>query len=395
MNLISNIFIKLKVNYLYIILSLCLVSSSLAVIPMGLVIYSTGILIGIIYIFRKRLYFQNKVFVFFLIISYLSSIIGGLWDYRIFVFTALFIFVTPIFNSKNVFIFRLKYILYSLSIFPVIALVSLYCYFAGINMMSLNDGDVSWDFSALFWHSMWLGAANGLSNIVLLWLLTKRTNKTLQIILILWLLSSVFLSIVSGSRSALLASVIAMSYLIYLKTTDLKKLIKYILIIGSILIVSIPFYYNYAGRMLAKMEYQEVEGETSRANIFKMRILDFKDSPIIGVGFAVGRHAESGKKEIGRMESGSGWFSIVSQTGIIGLLTVLFIIYSAYIRVRRFIKKDSILQLLISIFLYLCLHSLFEGYILTSGYYLCILFWGILGLLYVYPTNIKKRFIKK
>jgi O-Antigen ligase. len=366
-----------------------MISSAFAVIPMGQAIYSTGILRGIVYILRCKCNFRNNAFVLFLIICYLSSLHAGLWDYRIFVFTGLFLFITPIFTSKRIFIFRLKYIVYSLYMFPIVALISLYCYFKGINMMSLVEGDVSWDFSALFWHSMWLGAANGLSNIVLLWMIYKSSNKVWQVILILWLLCSIFLSVVSGSRSALFASLIAMSYLIYLKTINFKKLIQYIIIIGSILFVTIPFYYNYADRMVAKMEYQKENGETSRDEAFAMRVRDFKDSPIIGVGFAVGHHLETGKKEIGRMESGSGWLSVLSQTGILGSLVVIYVLFFAYKSVRKRIKTDLLLQLIVPVILFICVHSVFEGYILTAGYYMCIFFWGILGLLSVYPMYAK------
>jgi hypothetical protein len=384
MNNTFSFFIK---NIFYFILALCLISSSIAIIPMGLVFYSLGILMGIIYILKNKYSLNNVAFIVILSICYLSSILSGMWDYRIFVFTALFIFITPIFNSKRIFIFRLKYILFSLYIFPIIALVSLYCYFTGVNMMSLNEGDVSWDFSALFGHSMWLGAANGLSNIVLLWQIYKSKNKVWQIVLIIWLFSSIFLSVVSGSRSAFLSSLIAMSFLSYLKTTNLKRKIQSIIVIGVFVFVTYPFYYKYAGRMLAKMEYQKEKGETSRASSFKMRTLDFQESPIIGVGFAVGRHVESRKKKIGRMESGSGWLSILSQTGILGFIAILAVVLGACYRVRKYLKKDYYLQLLVPVFIFLAIHSLFEGYILTPGYYLCVLFWGILGLLYVYPIN--------
>lgn len=139
--------------------------------------------------------------------------------------------------------------------------------------------------------------------------------------------------------------------------------------------------------MVAKFERQAEYGVNSRASLFSNRLLDFEDSPILGVGFAVGYRG--GVKQIGRMESGSGWFSIVCQTGLVGLFIVLYILYKALKRNIKRVKHDDYLKLIVPVFVFLCAHSFFEGYILTSGYYLCILFWGILGILAVYPKYAK------
>ena len=93
---------------------------------------------------------------------------------------------------------------------------------------------------------------------------------------------------------------------------------------------------------------------------------------------------DTGDWEVGRMESGSGWLSILSQTGLLGFFVMAVIIFKIIQRIRRSISFHGQFQLLSAIWIYLLLHSCFEGYILTPGYYLCVLFWGILGLLYSY-----------
>ena len=89
----------------------------------------------------------------------------------------------------------------------------------------------------------------------------------------------------------------------------------------------------------------------------------FKETPIWGVGFAVSYNA-LGEKKIGRMESGSGWLSILFQTGLLGF-SVMLLILCGLRKVMIYIWKDYELLLYLFAFVYLCLHSLFEGYILA------------------------------
>ncbi|MFI3320918.1 MAG: O-antigen ligase family protein [Rikenellaceae bacterium] len=301
------------------------------------------------------------------------------------------LFVSPIISSRKAFEIRKKYIKYSLFVFPILSVINLYCYYAGINMMSLDERDVSWDFSAIFWHSMWLGAASGLANIVIFWMQQQPVGNIRKVFYTVWLLISIFLSVVSASRSALVASLIAITYIIYIKSNNIKKLLRYLILILGIVTLTFPFYKKSATRIMNKVEYQQNIGENSRQRAIEARLLDFYESPIFGVGFAVGRDFRTGLKQIGQMESGSGWFSILCQCGLVGFFVIISILLQAYFRVKNKIREDSFLLLLVSILLYQCAHSLFEGYILTSGYYMCILFWGILSLLYVYPIENSKN----
>lgn len=386
MNLIKYISLNFKKNAIYYLLAFCMISSAIAVIPFGLQLYALGVTIGLFLTIRGTIRFSDNAFLLFLLLCYISTMVSGLWDYRIFIFTGIILFMSPILSSSRNFRMRARYLEYSLYVFPIVSLISLYCYFAGINMMS-STGDVSWDFSALFYHSMWLGAANGLSNVVLMWLISQSKDNLHKVLLSMWLLASIFLSVVSGSRAALAASLIAMFYMIYITSPNIKKLSKSIVLSMAILFTTYPLYYGYADRILSKFEYQKENNTTSRDGVFEMRRLDFIASPIIGVGFSVGHHPKDRTLVLGRIESGSGWLSVVCQIGLLGILVLLYIVIKSYMRVRRMIRRDRFLQLLCPVFLFLSAHSCFEGYILTSGYYLCILFWGILSILYTYPIK--------
>lgn len=352
-------------------------------IPNGIVFYLLGISVCFVYAMvnrKNRAGGKPMLFWLFLAACYCASIANSVFDYRLFVFTFVVITCSPILYSEKIFMFREKYLRCCLQAFPVISIICLFCYFKGINMMSYEDGDVSWDFSAIFPHSMWLGAAVGISNVVCLWNIFNTKKKIIQIFWIAVLLQSVYLSVVSASRSALLASLLSMGMLVFLNVKNIKKLIKYAILISVLVSLSFPVYYRNSQRMQNKIENSDGQ-YGSRTGIFDDGFAHFKEQPLLGSGFAVAYR--DGHRYVGRLESGSGWLSILFQTGLFGF-TVILLILKKMKRTIVGIRHDRNLQFFFFPFLFLCMHSLFEGYILTSGYYLCLLFWTLLSYLYTY-----------
>lgn len=378
----------LKKSSLFILLSFCLVASAIVVIPNGVMYY----LIGLAVIFFTSLRFNSgkhkgrDLYIMFLLACFLSSIINDVYNYRLLVFALTLFACTPITMSERIVRFRTRYLFFSLLIFPIISVISLYCYFVGFNCFSPEEGDVSWDFSAIFPHPMWLAAAVGLANTVILWLVLLSKKTVVRYSFLVLLLLSLFLSVVAASRSALVASLISMGVLLLIKSTSVKKLIVNITVTTALLLILFPIYYEYSGRIQNKMEYSADYKYGSRQEHFYYGFEHLKDSPIVGSGFATAYYGN--RKVVGRLESGSGWLSILFQTGIIGSSIMLSLLYRLR-RLRKYIKTNKRLQLYFSCFIFLCFHSCFEGYILTSGYYLCILFWMLLGLLDVYPKYAK------
>lgn len=382
---------EIKENIIFILLAFSLLASSIVFIPFKMPIYSAGLLyIALFSIINKKKSDSGNIFILFYIACILSSIINTVFDYRLFLFGIVIIFLTPVTFSYRIMKFREKYIYYTLMCFPIISIASLYCYYAGINMMAREEGDVSWDFSAFFPHSMWLAAAIGLANTTLIWLVIKSQTIKNKILYIIILLSSIYISVIAASRSALVASLISIIFLLYISGKENKKLLKYMIISCAFLFISYPYYEKSSLRMQAKIEKGRESGNTygSREALFTEGFKYFKKAPVFGTGFAT--KYVNGKKIVGRFESGSGWLSILFQTGIFGFSIILVILFRLK-RTFKYIKTDDNLQLFSGAFLFLCLHSLFEGYILTSGYYLCIIFWALLGYLYSVPYYYKLK----
>lgn len=368
-------------------MAFCLIASAIVVIPNGLLFYMCGlaILFGYAVINNGGINHERNLYVLFVGVCILSSTVNLVFDQRLFVFILTLVACTPMTLSSKIIRFRNKYLFYSLMVFPVISVISLYCYVAGINYFLPEESDVSWDFSALFPHPMWLAAAVGLGNSVILWSIFEVKNKILKLALLGLLLLSLFLSVVAASRSALSASLLSLCIIIYLKSKNFGAFLKYILIVVVIVGVTFPYYYKNSGRMQAKIEYSKEQKYGSRELHFTSGFEHLADEPVLGSGFATAYYGD--KKVVGRLESGSGWLSILFQTGFAGFLVVLAIL----VRLKKnfkYAKSNHRLQLYIGCFCFLCFHSCFEGYILTSGYYLCIVFWMLLGVLDVYPRYI-------
>lgn len=369
---------------LFVFLTFCLLASSSPLIPNGLSFYLIGILCCFIYCIRFCKGAKGaKLFCGLLVACYLASLVNSIFDYRLFVFTFVIITCSPILYSEKIYIFREKYLKCCLYAFPLISIICLFCYFRGINMMSPEDGDVSWDFSAIFPHSMWLGAAVGISNVVCLWNILNCKKKISQILWTCVLLQSIYLSVVSASRSALVASLTTMFILILFNVKNIWKFLKYAIVVAVIGTMAFPVFYNNSQRMQNKIEGSE-GAYGSRTGIFSDGFKHFEEQPIFGCGFAVSYR--DGHRDVGRLESGSGWLSILFQTGICGFTFMAFILYNVKKKVKN-IRKDRILQFYLFPFIFLCLHSFFEGYLLTSGYYLCLLFWTLLSYLYTYHVT--------
>lgn len=339
---------------LFVFLTFCLLASSSPLIPNGLSFYLIGILCCFIYCIRFCKGAKGaKLFCGLLVACYLASLVNSIFDYRLFVFTFVIITCSPILYSEKIYIFREKYLKCCLYAFPLISIICLFCYFKGINMMSPEDGDVSWDFSAIFPHSMWLGTAVGISNVVCLWNILNCKKKISQILWTCVLLQSIYLSVVSASRSALVASLTTMFILILCNVKNIWKFLKYAIVVAVIGTMAFPVFYNNSQRMQNKIESSE-GAYGSRTDIFSDGFKHFEEQPIFGCGFAVSYR--DGHRDVGRLESGSGWLSILFQTGICGFTFMAFILYNVKKKVKN-IRKDRILQFYLFPFIFLCLHS--------------------------------------
>lgn len=122
-----------KKEILYYFLAFCLISNAIMFIPNRMSFYMVGIALLIFFAIKyNKPSNKGYMFLVFYGMCLLSSTINLVFDYRLFLFACIILFMTPITISRKIMLFREKFIFSSLMVFPILTIASLYCYYAGI-----------------------------------------------------------------------------------------------------------------------------------------------------------------------------------------------------------------------------------------------------------------------
>jgi len=336
---------------------------------------------------KNKVYLNRDASWFIILIMFIciTSMINLVLSLKIVFFLVILILTCPIYTSLNWHLYK-KNLMRVLSYgFVVVTVINLYAYFIGFNLRAMFQ---QWEdltdkqFSGFCDQPMWLSAAAAVSSIFCAYNIfsqKKKTKKQLLLYIIL-LIISIYITMIAGSRSAFIACIAAMLILLYILVKSKTKLIKYIVIIGLAVLALSPWIFDRetTGAMMAKQEHQEAIGQTSRNELWAQRMAEYKSSPLIGVGFAA--HGVGDETEVSRVEYGGGWISILSQMGILGAIIVLFINIRVLTSLKR-IRRDEFMAYIYALYFFFCAHSIVEGYMFQSGWYMCLIFWLVTGLL--------------
>lgn len=382
----KSVILYIKYNFLELIISFCILSN-LFPFFMPKFLYYIGLALLGLKMTRMGVE-QNKnsfLFVLFILLIVASSVINMMLDLRLVLFAFILILTCPIYTSLRWHLYK-KRIMQNLFIgFIGVVLINLYAKMIGFNLRAMVLG---WEdltdkqFSGFCDQPMWLAAAAAVSTIFCAYLVFEQIKKKRmqQYFYIVLLLCSIYVTMISGSRSAFFAAMGAMCVVLYLLVKNKARLIKYVISAAVVVLVLSPIFFNRktSGAMMAKQEYQEKVGGTSRDGLWSDRMAEFKSSPLIGVGF--GAHGVGEDKEVSRVETGGGWISILSQTGILGLVLAISIIFKAFTPIRK-IRQDNSMMVIYAVYFFFIVHSIVEGYMFQGGWYLCLIFWMVIGLL--------------
>lgn len=364
------------------LIALGLISTSLSIVTNSMLLYGVALVLYTLKLYKCLAYgelTEAKVLPYLLL--YLGSIfitnsMNMIFDSRYFLFMLLFIVTMPFLSNRYIIEFKEKVLRYTLYSFVLVSVVCFVCYIIGYNGPVLLDENVNpLDFKGITVHPMWLSPICGISTIACFYFFLDSQSKIVKIIWFVLLALSLFTGVAAASRSALLSSILGSVFILYIKSRNKIVFIRRIVIVAFLAVACIPFFDSE--RMSNKMEAQMNFKETSRDNLWKERFEEIEDSPFWGVGFAA---SGTTKKEVGRMESGSGWLAVMSQTGLCGFIFLCLILKSAII-INNDFYEEGYLLLYSAEFLFLCIHSFFEGYLYTPGYNLCFFFWLLLGVI--------------
>ena len=301
----------------------------------------------------------------------------------------MFVLVTMVCSSaletKLSLIFRtylFRYLMYGI---VIIGVGSFFCYFLGINMMpnlwGLDNGKTLYlsqggTFGGLAAHSMMLGPIAMISALFFYFIYQKKTEK---IYLILFFLSTMSV-VLSASRAALLALLVAIVYNLIMGKVNAVVKKRMIQILAVSAIFTIPLYGVVFEGIIDKQERREQSGgSNSRDDKITYRFNEFKSSPIFGVGFCSIdiNGGDDYSEEEGRIEPGSSHMAVLSMLGLAGFVVYMVILYKVYTMTKRVPTHRS--RFVFTCFVGFFVHASVEGYILSAGGFLALLFWLVVG----------------
>ena len=318
-----------------------------------------------------------------------TTIIGNALDLRLVLFSAVLYLFKPI-GSIDMHKYKTKLLKSIYWGFGIVTLANFYAKRAGINLkagaewMETNRGFS--EFSGFATHSMWTSCAAAISTIFFISLAFRKNNMSA------WqrytcygmILISLYITMISASRSAFFLSLACSALIIWLQTEKFTSLMRNALIVGFTALFFAPILIdNSAAMMNKKNALQVTTKETSRDALWAERMAEFESSPIIGIGFAA--HGIGKNKIVGRNESGGGFISVLAQTGIIGIIFII-LIWAAATMMPKSVGNDPDMILIYSSFVFFSIHSIVEGYMFQAGWYLCLIIWLIIGVMIEHKT---------
>lgn len=325
-----------------------------------------------------------------------STVINfSMMDYR-WIMMCIILYITLCRTSYRFYRFKECFLFVSLFGYIFTGIINNYAHMIGFNnalIYGRHAGEeFTIDFSGFTNNPMWLSAACGIGIIFLSYWMNRLWGQRKRLLALL-MLPLMFLTLQTlvwgGSRSALGISIGASLLLVWLSNKNVGKIIFIFASFGILAYVATPVLMSDSDKMQSKrggMNFVDESGETSRTALWNARIEEFKSSPIWGIGFGVTGIGDEAR--IGRAETGSGWLTVLSQTGIVGLILALLIVKRAILPLRL-LRNNSRMALYSALLAFLCLHTMFEAYLFQSGWYLCFVFWLVVSILDDYKKYYK------
>ena len=303
------------------------------------------------------------------------------WE-RFVLFTLLVICVSPIFTSKESIKNRLEMFKMLLFVCVIIGVGSFFARFLGINFMKTYNRDFMSQaglFGGLTTHSMMLGPIAGIGALYMAYIAYISKKK------LYWILSSlsVFSVLFSASRSALAALIAGFTIMLFRLSGSMSKFAVSVVICIMIGASSFPLWGSALDAVREKNEANIRSGGAlnSREKLWTSRINEFRNSPILGVGFcAIDRTTSKDMnldKRTGMVESGSSWLIILSMTGFIGAILLIPVFVRSYFTAYR--DEDSFSALVCGILTLFFVHMIAEGYIFYGGSQMAFMLWLTVG----------------
>lgn len=353
----------------------------------GYSLYYPLLLILACYCFRYKSK-VSKWHVAYLAVCALSIVCNSIPAYfqapiRFVVFILLMMSFSSLVNSRKIALMRL-HLFHIFSLLSVLLVTINYVFFS-LGMFDAKKMDL-YESVGLFTGSTANNEMGLLAAIAIMFIITFTSKYYAQLrlldklLMLGCLVCAISMMAMSSSRMGLICAILSVSFVLYkLYSKSFFKLSVAVVLLSVGINVVATLFEDKFRYMLAKNGNQtETIDIHSRDEMWKSRIREFKESPVLGIGFGYmkygwgGRGAQANK---GRIEAGSGWASVLSQTGGMGALCLLVMVLPNLI----FLIKKRTTSYCSAWYSGMCvmfvMQPITEAYITTVGAVLCCLFW--------------------
>lgn len=299
-------------------------------------------------------------------------------EFRCICFMLVTLLLTPALSSEFLSLFRQNVLRYLLDCCIIISVLSFVGRFLGFSVYLANTG--MW--CGITAHSMLLGPIAGVSIITTLYkLLTEKSSKKIITHYRLFALASgIFCLIGSASRASILAALIG-AFVLIIRKGSVKKIVPLIFIGLIVCITSLSFISSLWENVAQKNKNESTLNLDSRTDLWKQRLIEFKENLFWGVGFAsIEDDAEGnqGDSSGGKIEPGSSWLIILSMLGVLGGVSTLLLLNNTVACLTQCKQKDLSI-LLFSLSVFWAVEMCAEGFVFASGSFLFFMLWSLVG----------------
>lgn len=323
---------------------------------------------------------------------FLSAILFSIWLndiptffrvwFRVIAFFSIVFLVGPFFMNDRLVCMRRLLFVRVLFALRWVVLISFFLNFIAPQLVIGRTG-----FSGLTNHSMLLSPVAGICALYGLYrfYLSETVLERYKEIVCTGI--SFLVLIMAGSRGALVATLVGVAFFyVRLYKHHMRRLVKVTVFLLLLAVSTSSIWWPYTERLRQKMESSEEAGSvtSTRDMMWRERIREFEAYPFFGVGFASFnmdyiQTEHTINRQTGTVEPGTSWLFLLSSLGLYGFLSfllpvsyVLYILYKDSGTGLNGVLAGSLMALFFT-------HMLIEGYIISSGAFLCFFFWLLLS----------------
>ncbi len=237
-------------------------------------------------------------------------------------------------------------------------------------------------------HAMLFGPLAGIATVFLFSkTLSQRRYWLIAVVIICFLAS-----FASSSRAAVGATFIG-CLVVLMMALKKGRLLTWLRILSPVVLVIVLYMMLYPEkeetfRLLRVEDIQSKGFVNTREARWDLRVQEFKESPIIGLGIGMSKEYEQavnvgfGRGFTTTVEPGSAYLTVLSMTGAAGALSLLLVILAELNGLRKRWSKIPVERKyqIAGIGSLLFVHGIAEGWIYSAGAVLCLFFWLWLGI---------------